>query len=153
MSKQARRLATDQAQLHKSGLPPNYFFPPSNSDSLSDLTSLSVLLAGPNNTPYSHGVFRLELRMETTYPQVPPTAYFRTKIFHPNVDPSSGAVCVDTLKRDWKPELTLRDVLVTISCLLVCPNPASALNSEAGHLMDDDFATFEKRAALWAKTH
>lgn len=24
----------------------------------------------------------------------------------------TGAVCVDTLKRDWQPNLTLRDVLV-----------------------------------------
>jgi ubiquitin-conjugating enzyme E2 S len=91
--------------------------------------------------------------MESTYPLAPPIAFFRTKIFHPNVDPSSGAVCVDTLKRDWKPELTLRHVLVTISCLLVCPNPASALNSEAGHLMDDDFPEFEQRAAMWSRIH
>jgi ubiquitin-conjugating enzyme len=91
--------------------------------------------------------------MESTYPLAPPTAYFRTKIFHPNVDPTTGAVCVDTLKRDWKSELTLRDVLVTINCLLVCPNPASALNAEAGHLMDDDFEEFEKRAAMWSRIH
>jgi ubiquitin-protein ligase len=115
---------------------------------------LSILLAGPENTPYASGLFRLDLRMEPgQYPAVPPTANFHTKIFHPNVDPSSGAVCVDTLKRDWKPELTLRDVLVTISCLLVCPNPASALNAEAGHLMEDDFAAFERMAGLWAKMH
>jgi hypothetical protein len=91
--------------------------------------------------------------MESTYPLAPPTAFFRTKIFHPNVDPATGAVCVDTLKRDWKPELTLRDVLVTISCLLVCPNPASALNAEAGHLMEDDFEEFEQRAAIWSRIH
>jgi ubiquitin-protein ligase len=112
-----------------------------------------VYLAGPDNTPYAQGVFHLELRMESTYPLAPPTAFFRTKIFHPNVDPISGAVCVDTLKRDWKSELTLRDVLVTISCLLVCPNPASALNAEAGHLMDDDFPEFEQRAAMWSQIH
>jgi hypothetical protein len=91
--------------------------------------------------------------MESTYPLAPPTAHFRTKIFHPNVDPTSGAVCVDTLKRDWKPELTLRDILVTISCLLVCPNAASALNADAGHLMEEDFAAFEKRASIWSRMH
>jgi Ubiquitin-conjugating enzyme len=91
--------------------------------------------------------------MESTYPLAPPIAHFRTKIFHPNVDPTSGAVCVDTLKRDWKPELTLRDVLVTISCLLMCPNPASALNADAGHLMGEDFSAFEERASIWSRMY
>ena len=147
-----RRLATDHAQLHKAGLPPNFFFPP-GSDSLSDLTTLSVYLAGPAASPYAAGVFRLELRMDSAYPQTPPSAHFRTKIFHPNVDGATGAVCVDTLKRDWSPDLTLRHVLLTISCLLLCPNPASALNAEAGALLVEDQAAFERRAAMWARLH
>jgi ubiquitin-conjugating enzyme E2 S len=62
-------------------------------------------------------------------------------------------VCVDTLKRDWRPELTLKDVLITISCLLVYPNAASALNAEAGHLIEEDFREYERKAALWARMH
>jgi ubiquitin-conjugating enzyme E2 S len=146
-------LAADHASLHQAGLPPNYLFAPSKEDSFADLTSLSVLLAGPEGTPFAAGVFHLDLNIPTTYPQAPPTAHFRTKIFHPNVDPATGAVCVDTLKRDWMAELTLRDVLVTISCLLVCPNPASALNAEAGQLMEEDFREYERKANLWAKMH
>lgn len=91
--------------------------------------------------------------MPPTYPQSAPTAFFRTKIFHPNVDPGTGAICVDTLKRDWTSTLTLRDVLVTISCLLVFPNAASALNSEAGRLLEEDFGEFERKARLWARMH
>ncbi|KAF2668059.1 UBC-like protein [Microthyrium microscopicum] len=152
-AKAMRRLANDHGYLHKHGLPPNYLFPP-NSNESSDMTVLSVLLAGPDNTPYSSGVFRLTLHMEPgAYPAKAPTATFRTKIFHPNVDPTTGAVCVDTLKRDWTPELTLRDVLVTISCLLVCPNPASALNGEAGKLMEEEYGHFEKRAAMWTRMY
>lgn len=126
---------------------------PSKEDSFADLTSLSVLIAGPEGTSYAAGVFHLDLKIPTTYPQSPPVAHFRTKIFHPNVDPATGAVCVDTLKRDWKAELTLCDVLVTITCLLVCPNPASALNAEAGQLMEEDFKEFGRKAQLWARMH
>jgi ubiquitin-conjugating enzyme E2 S len=151
-SKTLRRLAKDHGSLHNS-LPPNYLFPPSKEDSYADLTSLSILLAGPEGTPFSYGVFQLDLNIPPTYPQSPPTATFRTKIFHPNVDPATGAVCVDTLKRDWKPELTLKDVLITISCLLVYPNAASALNAEAGHLIEEDFREYERKAALWARMH
>jgi ubiquitin-conjugating enzyme E2 S len=110
-------------------------------------------LTGAEGTPFSAGLFALDLKMPPTYPQSAPTAFFRTKIFHPNVDPGTGAICVDTLKRDWKPELTLRDVLVTISCLLVFPNAASALNSEAGRLLEEDFGEFERKARLWARMH
>lgn len=95
----------------------------------------------------------MNISIPHTYPATPPTAAFKTKIFHPNVDPSTGAVCVDTLKRDWKPELKLYDVLVVISCLLISPNPASALNAEAGRLCEGDFAGFEKRARTWVGVH
>jgi ubiquitin-conjugating enzyme E2 S len=155
MSKSLRRLAADHASLHTKGLPPNYLFPPSRNpeDALSDLTTLTVLLVGPDATPFAQGLFTLTLSIPSTYPTTAPTASFKTKIFHPNVDPSTGAVCVETLKRDWKPELTLRDILVTVGCLLVFPNPASALNAEAGRLVEVDFEGYERKAGLWARMH
>jgi ubiquitin-conjugating enzyme E2 S len=33
-------------------------------------------------------------------------------MWHPNVEESTGAVCLETLKRDWDPKLTLRDILL-----------------------------------------
>ncbi|KAF2735473.1 UBC-like protein [Polyplosphaeria fusca] len=153
-SKSIRRLAADHGSLHTAGLPPNYLFPPSSaSDPSSDLTSLDVLLAGPTGTPYSKGVWRLHLDIPTNYPTAPPTATFRTRLWHPNVDESSGAVCVETLKRDWSSDLRLRDVLVTISCLLIQPNPASALNEAAGQLANEDWGSFCRRAKLMTEIH
>ncbi|KAF1814237.1 hypothetical protein P152DRAFT_265292 [Eremomyces bilateralis CBS 781.70] len=147
-----RRLAADHASLHNAGLPPNYLFP-SPEPSGDDLTQLDVLLAGPESTPYASGLFKLHLDMPPNYPTAPPTATFRTRIWHPNVDESSGAICVDTLKRDWNNSLTLRHVLVTINCLLIEPNPASALNGEAGRLMEEDYAAFGKRARMMCGVH
>ena len=37
--------------------------------------------------------------------------YFITKIFHPNIA-KNGEICVNTLKKDWKPTLGLRHVLL-----------------------------------------
>lgn len=97
----------------------------------------------------------MHLSIPPTYPTDPPKAFFRTKIFHPNIEPETGAVCVETLKRDWKSTLTLRDVLVTISCLLVYPNASSALNPEAGMLLEggggEGWDGFEKRAKLMTR--
>lgn len=98
-------------------------------------------------------MWKLHLSIPTTYPQQPPTANFRIPIFHPNVDPQTGGVCVETLKRDWDSKLTLRDVLVTISCLLIQPNPDSALNAEAGALIQDDYDAFARRAELMTSIH
>lgn len=50
--------------------------------------------------------------------------YFLTKIFHPNVS-TSGEICVNVLKRDWRPDLGLRHVLTVIRCLLIEPNAES----------------------------
>lgn len=69
------------------------------------------------------------------------------------MDEATGAVCVETLKRDWSSTLKLRDVLVTISCLLIQPNPASALNEEAGKLANEDWAGFCRRAKLMTEIH
>ncbi|KAJ4353302.1 uncharacterized protein N0V89_005029 [Didymosphaeria variabile] len=153
-SKSLRRLAADHGSLHTAGLPPNYLFPPSQTaDPLSDLTSLDILLAGPVGTPYAHGVWRLHLDIPPTYPTAPPTATFRTRLWHPNIDEATGAVCVETLKRDWSSTLKLRDVLVTISCLLIQPNPASALNEAAGKLASEDWDSFCRRAKLMTEIH
>ncbi|KAK3672540.1 hypothetical protein LTR78_007590 [Recurvomyces mirabilis] len=147
-----RRLAADHGSLHSEPLPPNYLFPASSTND-DDLTQLDVLLAGPSHTPFAGGLFKLHLTIPPNYPQQPPTAHFRTPIFHPNVEPQTGGVCVETLKRDWDVKLTLRDILVVISCLLIQPNPDSALNAEAGGLIQDDYSAFGRRAGLMTSIH
>ncbi|GAB7361013.1 hypothetical protein MBLNU230_g1056t1 [Neophaeotheca triangularis] len=151
-SRTLRRLAADHGALHNQPLPPNYLFPPTGATADS-LTEVDILLAGPTHTPFEAGVFKLHLNIPPEYPQAPPTANFRTPIFHPNVEQETGGVCVETLKRDWDAKLTLRDVLVTICCLLIQPNPDSALNAEAGALIRDDYEAFSRRAKLMTSIH
>ena len=110
-------------------------------------------MTGPQGTPYSEGLWKLHLKIPEDYPRSPPKAAFRTRIWHPNVEEKTGHVCVDTLKKDWEPKLTLRDVLITISCLLIHPNPDSALNATAGHLLQDDYDQFARQARLMTSIH
>ncbi|KAL4976354.1 ubiquitin-conjugating enzyme/RWD-like protein [Aspergillus desertorum] len=151
MVSKLRRLAADHAALHEQ-LPPNYLFPPEEAQS-DDITQLTTLLAGPQGTPYSQGLWRLHLKLPEDYPKSPPKATFKTRIWHPNVEESTGAVCVDTLKRDWKSTLTLKDVLITISCLLIYPNPDSALNAAAGALLQENYDAFARQAKLMTSIH
>ncbi|RPA97676.1 UBC-like protein [Choiromyces venosus 120613-1] len=145
-----RRLAQDHSAL-RTALPADYFFPPNTTTD--DLTNLQINLCGPTQTPFETGLFQIHMRIPTTYPAEPPKASFKTKIFHPNVDERSGDVCVDTLKRDWKPTLTLKDVLVTIRCLLVYPNPTSSLNEAAGKLLLEDYEGYARHARLMTGVH
>ncbi|XP_007550067.1 ubiquitin-conjugating enzyme E2 S [Poecilia latipinna] len=117
-----------------------------------DITELHTSIEGPEGTPFAGGIFRMRLVLGKDFPAVPPKGYFLTKIFHPNVG-HKGEICVNVLKRDWKAELGLRHVLLTIKCLLIHPNPESALNEEAGRLLLEDYAEYESRARLLTEIH
>ena len=68
---------------------------------------LQAVLEGPPGTPYNGGCFRVKLVLSKDYPVSPPKGFFLTKIFHPNVGPQ-GEICVNTLKKDWKPDLGIK---------------------------------------------
>lgn len=60
---------------------------------------------------------------------------------------------MNTLKKDWQPSFGISHILVTIKCLLIYPNPESALDEEAGKLLLENYAAFEKRARLICEVH
>ncbi|XP_067834827.1 ubiquitin-conjugating enzyme E2 S [Heptranchias perlo] len=117
-----------------------------------DITDLQATIEGPDGTPYAGGVFKMKLVLGKDFPAAPPKAYFITKIFHPNVSPS-GEICVNVLKKDWTAELGIRHILLTIKCLLIHPNPESALNEEAGRLLLEEYDEYASRARLLTEIH
>jgi len=117
-----------------------------------DLTDIQAVIEGPPGTPYQGGQFRVKLALSKDYPASPPKGFFLTKIFHPNVG-GSGEICVNTLKKDWKPDLGIKHILLTIKCLLIVPNPESALNEEAGKLLLEQYDTYFNRAKLYTEIH
>jgi ubiquitin-conjugating enzyme E2 S len=68
-----------------------------------------------DGTPYEGGYFKIRLLLDESFPDTPPKGYFITKIFHPNVS-SLGEICVNTLKKDWKPELGIEHILL-VTCM------------------------------------
>jgi ubiquitin-protein ligase len=88
-------------------------------------------IIGPKGTPYNGFELTLNIQLLENYPFSAPKVDFTNNIWHPNVG-SSGNICLDILKEQWTPALKLSAVLFSISSLLADPNPASALNSEAG---------------------
>ncbi|CCW63679.1 unnamed protein product [Phytomonas sp. EM1] len=117
-----------------------------------DLSVLRFDLDGPEGTPFSEGRFHVCLVFDERYPEVPPSGYFRTKIFHPNVS-DRGEICVNALKKDWNPQIGLQHIMLVIRCLLVEPNPESALNEEAGRLLLEDYSSYERKARMLTSIH
>lgn len=118
----------------------------------SDVTDIQAFIDGPAGTPYTGGRFNVKLVLGKDFPHAPPKAYFLTKIFHPNVA-SSGEICVNTLKKDWKPDLGIKHILLTIKCLLIVPNAESALNEEAGRLLLEEYDHYFQRAQMITEIH
>ncbi|CAM9335573.1 unnamed protein product, partial [Ectocarpus fasciculatus] len=111
------------------------------------VTEIHAILSGPEGTPYVGGKFKLKLVISPDYPNTPPKGYFQTKIYHPNVA-NNGDICVNTLKRDWTPDVVLKHVFQVIRCLLIVPFPESSLNDEAGKLFMDSYEEFARRARI-----
>uniref|UniRef100_A0A6G1SFE9 Ubiquitin-conjugating enzyme E2 S n=1 Tax=Aceria tosichella TaxID=561515 RepID=A0A6G1SFE9_9ACAR len=117
-----------------------------------DITSIQADIDGPPGTPYHGGSFRIRLVLGKNFPSTPPKGFFVTKIFHPNVG-RNGEICVNTLKKDWKQDLGIKHILLTVKCLLIVPNPESALNEEAGKMLLEQYDDYCKRAKMMTEIH
>jgi len=116
------------------------------------MLDVTGVIEGPEGTPYAGGYFRVKFKFTEEFPAAPPKCWFATKIFHPNVG-DNGEICVNTLKKDWKSTYGIGHILVTVKCLLIYPNPESALDEEAGKLLLENYSSYCDRAKLITSVH
>ena len=140
----AARLQKELMDLMMSGTPGISAFPQDD-----NLFYWLGTIRGADGTPYEGIDYRIGLRFPTAYPFEPPNVHFITPCFHPNVDLTHGAICLDILKEQWSAVYTASQVMISIQSLLDNPNNASPLNPTAAQMWEnkDEFKKAVREAA------
>jgi ubiquitin-conjugating enzyme E2 D/E len=129
--------------------PSNCSAGPENED---DIFHWKATMTGPEDSPYEGGVFFLDINFPQEYPFKAPTVHFLTRIYHPNIN-SNGGICLDILKDQWSPALTISKVLLSICSLLTDPNPNDPLVPEIARLYKSNIEKFDNNAREWTKKY
>ena len=116
------------------------------------VSSVQATIMGPADSPYSGGVFFVTIHFPPDYPFKPPKVQFQTKVYHPNIN-SQGSICLDILKEQWSPALTISKVLLSICSLLTDPNPDDPLVPEIAHIYKADRSRYEELAREWTRKY
>uniref|UniRef100_A0A8C4ML18 UBC core domain-containing protein n=1 Tax=Equus asinus TaxID=9793 RepID=A0A8C4ML18_EQUAS len=117
-----------------------------------DMFHWQATIMGPNDSPYQGGVFFLTIHFPTDYPFKPPKVAFTTRIYHPNIN-SNGSICLDILRSQWSPALTISKVLLSICSLLCDPNPDDPLVPEIARIYKTDRDKYNRLAREWTEKY
>ena len=143
LSGSARRIQKELAEISLD--------PPANCSAAPKDDDLYVLVSqvmGPAGSPYEGGVFFLNIDFPKEYPFKPPKVTFKTKVYHCNIN-SNGGICLDILKDNWSPALTISKVLLSICSLLTDPNPADPLEARIAQEYMKDREKHDQTAKEW----
>ena len=108
---------------------------------------------GPSDTVYDGGIFHIDIQIGHAYPFEPPKMKFLTKVWHPNVSSASGAICLDVLKDQWSPALTLKTALLSCQALLAAPEPSDPQDAVVAKMYMEQRETFDATAREWTKKY
>jgi len=118
-----------------------------------DLTHWKCTFKGPEYTPYDEGIFQLDVVVKEGYPFIPPMIKFDTPVYHPNISSQTGVICLDVLKDQWTPALSIRSALLSIQSLLCTPEPDDPQDAQVASHYKEDRENFNHTARFWTKTY
>ena len=117
-----------------------------------DMFEWQATIMGPENSPYKGGLFYLKISFPSDYPFKPPKCQFLTKIYHPNIN-SHGSICLDILKENWSPALTVSKLLLSICSLIDDPNPDDPLMIDSADLYKNNREEYNLIAQEWTQIY
>ncbi|XP_003730859.1 NEDD8-conjugating enzyme Ubc12 [Strongylocentrotus purpuratus] len=111
---------------------------PDNDDLINFKLSIS-----PDEGFYKNGKFMFCFKVSQNYPHEPPKVKCETMVYHPNID-LEGNVCLNILREDWKPVLTINAIIYGIQYLFLEPNADDPLNKDAAEVLRQNRRLFEQ---------
>mmetsp|Transcript_59033 Transcript_59033/g.120955 ORF Transcript_59033/g.120955 Transcript_59033/m.120955 type:complete len:192 (-) Transcript_59033:126-701(-) len=118
-----------------------------------DMSHWKGTIHGPSGTPYDGGTFTIDIKLTPSYPFEPPKMTFDTKIWHPNVSSQTGAICLDILKKEWSPALTIKTALLSVQALLAAPEPDDPQDAVVAGEYKRSIEKFNQTAKLWTEQY
>uniref|UniRef100_A0A287BNE4 NEDD8-conjugating enzyme UBC12 n=1 Tax=Sus scrofa TaxID=9823 RepID=A0A287BNE4_PIG len=107
-----------------------------------DLLNFKLVIC-PDEGFYKSGKFVFSFKVGQGYPHDPPKVKCETMVYHPNID-LEGNVCLNILREDWKPVLTINSIIYGLQYLFLEPNPEDPLNKEAAEVLQNNRRLFEQ---------
>ncbi|CAK5075372.1 unnamed protein product [Meloidogyne enterolobii] len=141
----AYRLANERREWLNNPLPGFTARPIKDVNGL-NLYTWECAIPGRRETIWEGGLFKLRMIFKDDYPFIPPKCQFAPPLFHPNVYPS-GTVCLSLLDedKDWRPSMSVKQILIAVEELLVNPNVADPAQAVAYLTYVQDRQEYDRR--------
>lgn len=155
----ARDLRTERIQQERKQWRKDHPFgfyakPTKKPDGSLDLHNWSAGIPGKAGTLWENATYPLSINFPEEYPAKPPKIRFPKNFYHPNVYPS-GTICLSILneEQDWRPAISIKQLLIGIQELLDTPNPLSPAQEPAWKTFQSNKDEYIKMIKAQAETY
>ena len=74
-------------------------------------------------------------------------------VWHPNISSVTGAICLDILKDQWSPALTMKTAMLSLQALMCSPEPNDPQDAVVATMYKERRAEFITTAKFWTESY